>query len=206
MVEVAIVLMIIGLLLGGILKGQELVNSAKARSLSQEFVAVQSALYGYQDRYKAIPGDHRLAAVADVRATVATTPAGVVGNGRIDGAWDSTVDSDESRLFWQHVRLAGLYSGPATVTDTNYTPQTLFGTRMGISSSMQITSPTTMNGNFNICARDIPGRYAKQLDMQIDDGDTQTGSVRVADPASPGVAQPVISIEDGGKYLLCLAF
>jgi hypothetical protein len=167
---------------------------------------VQTALYGYQDRYRAIPGDHRLASTADVRATVATTPAGLIGNGRIDGAWDSIVASDESRLFWQHVRLAGLLSGPPEVTDLDYTPQTLFGTKMGISSTMQITAPTAMNGNYNICANGIPGRFAKQLDMQIDDGNTQTGSVRVADPASPGVAQPVSGIEDGGKYLLCLAF
>lgn len=167
---------------------------------------MQVALYGYQDRYKAIPGDHRLASTVDARATVATTPAGLAGNSRIDGAWDSTTPTDESRLFWQHVRLAGLLPGPADLTDPDYTPRTLFATNMGISSTMQITAPTAMNGSFNICANDIPGRFAKQLDMQIDDGNTLTGSVRVADPASPTTARPVNAIEDGGKYLLCLAF
>ena len=44
LVEIAIVLVIIGLLLGGILKGQELINSAKAKSFAQDFRNVQTAL------------------------------------------------------------------------------------------------------------------------------------------------------------------
>ena len=78
LVEIAIVLVIIGLLLGGILKGQELINSAKAKSFAQDFRTIQTALYGYQDRFKAIPGDHASVATALLGpppATLATTPA-----------------------------------------------------------------------------------------------------------------------------------
>ena len=57
LVEIAIVLVIIGLLLGGILKGQELITSARVRNLADQAAAVQAAYYGFVDRYRAIPGD-----------------------------------------------------------------------------------------------------------------------------------------------------
>ena len=206
LVEMSIVLMIIGLLLGGILKGQELINSAKTRHLSQEFLAVQIAFYAYQDRYKAVAGDNPKASAADGRATAATTPPNKAGNGHIDGEWDSAIASDESFLFWQHVRLAGLLAGPPGTEEADYLPQTLFGSKMGISSTAPISAPTAMPGSFNICASDIPGRFARQMDMQNDDGNTQTGAVRVADPTSPSVALPASAVADGEKYLLCAVF
>ena len=57
LVEIAIVLVIIGLLLGGILKGQELINSAKVKNFANDFKNAPLAIYGYQDRFRAIPGD-----------------------------------------------------------------------------------------------------------------------------------------------------
>ena len=56
LVEIAIVLVIIGLLLGGILKGQELINSAKVKAIAQDFKTIPVAIYGYQDRFRAVPG------------------------------------------------------------------------------------------------------------------------------------------------------
>ncbi|MEP7157034.1 MAG: prepilin-type N-terminal cleavage/methylation domain-containing protein [Betaproteobacteria bacterium] len=206
LIEMAIVLLILGLLSSSILKGQELIAAAKTKTLAQEFRAVQTALHGYQDRYKAIPGDHRAANTVDVRASLASTPAGMVGNGFIDGAWDSTVPTDESRLFWQHARLAGFLSGPTTVTDADYTPMAMFGSKLGISSTMQINAPSQMVGSYNICTDGIPGKLAKQLDIQMDDGNTQTGSVRVADEGSPHLALDAAAIGDGGKYIVCLSF
>ena len=57
LIEIAIVLVIIGLLLGGVLKGQELVNSAKVKSLANDFKNIPALIYGYQDKYRALPGD-----------------------------------------------------------------------------------------------------------------------------------------------------
>ncbi|MGI9335713.1 MAG: prepilin-type N-terminal cleavage/methylation domain-containing protein, partial [Gammaproteobacteria bacterium] len=57
LVEIAIVLVIIGLLLGGILKGQELINSARVRSLADTTSGVQAAYFGFVDRYRQVPGD-----------------------------------------------------------------------------------------------------------------------------------------------------
>ena len=57
LVEIAIVLVIIGLLLGGILKGQELINSARVRNLADTHSGIQAAYFGFRDRYRQVPGD-----------------------------------------------------------------------------------------------------------------------------------------------------
>ena len=210
LVEIAIVLVIIGLLLGGILKGQELINSAKAKSFAQDFRTIQTALYGYQDRFKAIPGDHAAVATAltgPPPATVATAnPAGSLGNGQINGAWDSTTDTDESCLFWQHARMAGFLAGPTIVNcaaGQDYLQKNADGGRIGISSTPQITG---MTGSFNICSSGIVGKIAKQLDTQLDDGNTITGSFRVSEILIPATALATAAVNDGTAYLVCLAF
>ena len=61
LVEIAIVLVIIGLLLGGILKGQEMITQAKIKNVIADISGVSAAMYGYQDRYRALPGDDNVA-------------------------------------------------------------------------------------------------------------------------------------------------
>ncbi|MEE8530235.1 MAG: prepilin-type N-terminal cleavage/methylation domain-containing protein, partial [Nitrosomonadaceae bacterium] len=56
LIEIAIVLVIIGLLLGGVLKGQEMINSAKVKNIANDFRQIPVYIYGYQDRFRAIPG------------------------------------------------------------------------------------------------------------------------------------------------------
>ncbi len=57
LVEIAIVLVIIGLLLGGVLKGQELINSAKVKNMINDYRATSTFVFAYQDRFRALPGD-----------------------------------------------------------------------------------------------------------------------------------------------------
>ena len=57
LVEIAIVLVIIGLLLGGILKGQEMITQARIKNVINDFNGITAAYFSYQDRYRAIPGD-----------------------------------------------------------------------------------------------------------------------------------------------------
>src|SRR5690348_18355681 len=74
LVEIAIVLVIIGLLLGGILKGQEMITQAKIKNVINDFNGVTTAVTSYQDRYRALPGD-------DPNATTRwTTQAPASGN------------------------------------------------------------------------------------------------------------------------------
>ncbi|MCA2997058.1 MAG: prepilin-type N-terminal cleavage/methylation domain-containing protein [Rhodocyclaceae bacterium] len=207
LVEIAIVLVIIGLLLGGVLKGQELINSAKAKSYAQDFRVIQAALYGFQDRYKGIPGDLAGASTKITGATLATT-GGTVGNGQIEGAWNTTTDTDESCLAFQHLRLAGFLAGNTSGNCTGANAAAYFqtnadGGRVGISSTMQITG---MTGSYNICSTGVLGKIAKQLDTQLDDGNTATGSFRVSAIGTPATALATASVDDATSYLVCLAF
>ena len=86
LVEIAIVLVIIGLLLGGVLKGQELVNSAKVKNFVNDFRGISAFVYAYQDRFRATPGDDAAAAGHVQGGVAATTPAGAtLNNSRING-------------------------------------------------------------------------------------------------------------------------
>ena len=51
LIEIAIVLVIIGLLLGGVLKAQELITSAKVRNIISQQDGIKAAYYGFQDRF-----------------------------------------------------------------------------------------------------------------------------------------------------------
>ena len=202
LVEIAVVLVIIGLLLGGVLKGQELINSAKAKSLVQEFNSVSTMVYGYQDRFRFLPGDDPRV-VNHVGGTLATT-GGTVGNGRIEGAWNSSTTTDESYLFWQHVRLAGLAAGSTDITATNYRPKNAENGDLGISSVTPVT--TGFPGQFFVCSGGLSTRFARQLDSTMDDGVTNTGTVRSLD-SSGALANLTATDEGDGKlYTVCTAY
>lgn len=211
LVEIAIVLVIIGLLLGGVLKGQELINSAKVKNLANDFRVVPTYIYAFQDKFKALPGDDAQIVNHVSGATLATTPAGTQGNGVINGDWNSTTNTDESRLFWQHVRLANLAAGPTVVTDATYTPKNAVGGTLGINSAttaqLQISG---MSGTYQVCSAGILGKFARQLDVQMDDGNTATGSMRlVADGAAMGTAATAMTgtyPDDATNYTVCMTF
>ena len=202
LIELAIVLVIIGLLLGSVLKGQELINSAKVKNMASDFKGVQVYLYGYQDKFRALPGDDGLASTHLTGATNATT-GGTVSNGLIEGKWDSETATDESVLFWQHVRLANFASG-ATTVDSNFYPKNVDGGRFGIQSLSGFTTVTNMSGAFVACSKGILGKFAKQLDVAMDDGDGSKGSVRVVLDGTPsdGIAAAV----DASVYDVCMSF
>lgn len=213
LIELAIVLVIIGLLLGGVLKGQELINSAKVKNMASDFKNTQVYIYGYQDKYKALPGDDRIASGHITGATNAST-GGTVGNGVIEGAYDSTVGTTESALFWQHVRLAGLAAGPTVVTDPNYYPTNADGGRIGVSSVtgntavtvQSATEPGGISGAHLVCSKGILGKFAKQLDTTLDDGNTQTGSMRVVTDGTASIGLTNENTLDSNPYVVCLAF
>lgn len=208
LIEIAIVLVIIGLLLGGVLKGQELINSAKVKNLASDFKNIPVFIYGYQDKFKALPGDDA-AVVAHVNGTLATTPAGKQGNGIIDGNWDSTTASDESVVFWQHVRLAGLAPGETTVNaaaGNTYIPRNAVGGIIGITNSGANLPITGLRGTYIVCSASIAGKFAKQLDTTLDDSNTAAGSMRVLNPAAPPAAIATASIEDDTPYTVCMGF
>ena len=210
LIELAIVLVIIGLLLGGVLKGQELINSAKVKNMASDFKNVQVYIYGYQDKYKALPGDDSKAD-AHLGGACATTTcmstAGTHGNGVIEGNWnDKAANDSEAFRFWQHVRMAGLAPGPTSISDANYTPTNADGGQIGVESVSQLTTITGMTGAFAICSDAILGKFAKQLDVTLDDGETSTGSVRAVVSGTSGAGQLSSAIVDSTTYTVCMTF
>ncbi|HEX5125903.1 MAG TPA: prepilin-type N-terminal cleavage/methylation domain-containing protein [Rhodocyclaceae bacterium] len=200
LVEIAIVLVIIGLLLGGVLKGQELINSAKAKAVINDFRNTATMIAAYQDRFRALPGDDN---AADKHLAVVGLKSGN-GDGKIDGAWDENADADkESVRFWQHLRLANLATGNASDPVANsvngWAPTNSEGGRIGVSS----TAPagfSGIRGRFFICQGNLDGRIAQQIDSTMDDGDGTTGSVGVADNSTNTAAA---APKEGTVYTVC---
>jgi len=188
LIELAIVLVIIGLLLGGVLKGQELINSAKAKNMIADFKNAQIFIYGYLDRYRALPGD-------DIAANVHVAAANNGdGDGIIEGGWnDAAADGGgtEAVLFWEHVRLAGLWTGS-----------------IGVQSNTQATPITGMTGAYVACSQNITGNIVTQIDANLDDGLSNTGSVQATagTNAAGNTAVAPANIGAGTLYTVCMTF
>jgi prepilin-type N-terminal cleavage/methylation domain-containing protein len=207
LVEIAIVLVIIGLLLGGILKGQEMIAQARIKNAINDFNGITVAITSYQDRYRALPGDDKGASTR--WAAPGPAPADGNGDGTVQGLYNDATLTTESHLFWQHLRIAGFVPGATTGAAATLPPQNAVGGLTGVE-----TGVSTVNGlGFTaliVCSSNVPDKVAIALDTQIDDGSPQTGQVRAqlqtaANPAT--AAAPATSyVETGvGQYLVCKA-
>ncbi|HTH95420.1 MAG TPA: prepilin-type N-terminal cleavage/methylation domain-containing protein [Rhodocyclaceae bacterium] len=209
LVEIAIVLVIIGLLIGGVLKGQELIHSAKVKNLINELRATSTFVYAYQDRFRRLPGDD-VSANLHVGGSVASSPTGNIGNGRINGPWNSNNVGDESYLFWQHVRLANLTAGGSSTGNPDYLPRNADGGQIGITGDRVLTN-SHWPASFYVCTSGVSGRYARQVDESLDDGHTGSGTVRVLGSSAGGelssaaTAYEVTVADDAVLYTLCVA-
>ena len=177
LIEIAIVLVIIGLLLGGVLKGQELINSAKIKNLVNDLSGLSTAVYAYQDRYRALPGDD-----AGAKTRWAALPAlpATVGSGAIDGAFNAAPGAavtTESILFWRELRMAGFVSGDA---DTGAQPLNAVGGILGVQAGVgvQTAGATQGLGGLSACQTNVLGRIAESMDNQLDDGKPGSGAVK----------------------------
>lgn len=195
LIEIAIVLVIIGLLLGGILKGQELINSARVKNLASDFRNVPVFIYGYQDKFRSLPGDDSAA-----QTHLNNTASNGNGDGVIDGDWNATTGAVESRFFWQHVRMAGLAPGPTDLTAGDFQQRNASGGVIGVQSAAPFTGLT---GTYFVCSGGILGRFAKQLDTQLDNGNTATGSLMVGETTG-GVPETTATIVDADTYVVCM--
>lgn len=204
LVEIAIVLVIIGLLLGGILKGQEMIVQAKIKNVIADFSGVSAAYHGYQDRYRKIPGDDGDAVAR--WGTPATVAPGVANNGIISGGYADTTANVESRLFWLHLRRAGFVSG----SDQEQPFNAVTG-RLGVQTGD--AAGAAIFGGFSgliICSANLPDKIAIATDVQMDDGVPNTGTVRGMLQAAPnpplgvGSAAALAYAESGTNvYVLC---
>ena len=182
LVEIAIVLVIIGLLLGGILKGQEMITQAKIKNIISDFSGISAAFHGYQDRYRALPGDD-----AGAAARWATPTATVSGNGDgvVIGTYNftcSTPGTTEACFWWDHLRRSGFVAGAGTIQPLNAVSGIV-----GVQTGSGVAPPTAVLGGASgvggffglmMCSANHPDKVAIATDTQMDDGVRLTGTVR----------------------------
>ncbi len=205
LVEIAIVLVIIGLLLGAILKGQELIDNSRVKNAVSDINSIKAASYSYFDRYRVLPGDD--GPVATLQARGSNWAAITVGGNR-DGAIGAPANpfagpTGEHLGFWQHLRAAGFLTGNPAETGATAFPRNAFGGITGIASL------TTQLGNMNsrvTCMSQVPGKSAVGIDNQIDDGQPDSGSVRATQQAGNGNTAPgavAAAYSEDQRYTVC---
>jgi prepilin-type N-terminal cleavage/methylation domain-containing protein len=222
LVEIAIVLVIIGLLLGGILKGQELIQAAKVRSLADTATGIQASYYGFIDRYRQIPGDWGgAAAQTAIGNNMPLIPAAASnGNTRID-------TSGETAAAWTQLSYAGFITQgqyPGIAADLNRAtfggplqvgPTTSFNGYMGLSTSGNYANNPAALGTVGAVRTGmffgglIPIATLRELDVKMDDGNTPTGAgsgvlratFEIAAPAQIDQATAACTVAGAGGLL-----
>ena len=210
LIEIAIVLVIIGLLLGGVLQGQQLIENSRVKSATNFFNGIAAAAFSYQDRYGRMPGDDgpalaNLTARGGAWGNIPTTAFGNTDGILTATAANAFAGSGEGAFFFTHLRAAGFITGdPATpVGSAAILPSNPFG---GVIGMVGATIWTNMNGN-KICMSNVPGSAAIALDNQLDDGTSDTGRFR-AEQDTTGVTPPTsataaTAYDENLNYTVC---
>jgi prepilin-type N-terminal cleavage/methylation domain-containing protein len=171
LVEIAIVLVIIGLLIGGVLKGQEMITNAKVSKVENDFKGITAAVLAYQDRYGVLPGDDPAASTRFPGTWTAADNGN--GNGVLQGAWNTTNNGQESRKMWKHLRGAGFLKGPVDNTAASYQqPTHAFGGLIGFEQGLY-----NLSGNVVVFGA-LPGNISQILEARGDDNSASRGSIQ----------------------------
>jgi prepilin-type N-terminal cleavage/methylation domain-containing protein len=176
LVEIAMVLVVVGLLMGGVLKGQEMITNAKLKRIESDFAGLAAATFSYQDRYLQLPGDD---SKAFQRFNMYSNAALVNGDGDgiIDGDWnvaatgniDAGGGTEETGKFFAHLRAAGLIAGGG-IDDTK--PTNAYGGQVGIrDGSLGIAGHVLIFGL-------IEGTVSKIIEARLDDGEPSAGRIQ----------------------------
>lgn len=191
LIEIAIVLVIIGLLLGGILKGQELITSARVRNLISQQDGIKAAFFGFQDRFRAFPGDYTAATtnIANVAATAACNSGNGNGNGQVETAGNEMV------LAWEHLSKAGFITGtytcaaaPETNATTPVNPYNVY-VRIIYDGAYGIAGGGQARHNIKTGAQ-VPVEIIAEIDRKIDDGAPYTGGFQFSAYQGNAAAAP----------------
>jgi hypothetical protein len=217
LIELAVTLLLVSLILGISLRGNELVSNSQVQGLAKEFQYIPRLISLYQDRYHAQPGD-------DPRASDRFGSGAISGNGNaaIDGNWYDMGGASEASRLWQHLRLAGLTSGVADPDAADYMERNRFGYQVGIQrgATDPARSPILnvhgagLAGSFILCSRGVPGKVALSLDIKLDDGNPSTGNMLAtletgaayslgAAPATVGKSTTT-DLKAEGSYIVCM--
>ncbi len=144
LLELAIVLVIIGLIVGGILVGQDLIKAAEIRATIAQVEKYNTAVNTFRSKYASIPGDMMQSSAANfgfLQLTSSPATGQGDGNGLIEGgATGATFAVGETLAFWRHLSDASLIDGS-------------LGT---INNSAIIASSGLLTGNVTAVAQSLP--------------------------------------------------
>ena len=152
LVEIAIVLIIIGLLIGGVIKGQAMIKNAKVKRLVSDIDGMRAAVLTFQDKFGMLPGDE----------SDANVPIGDANNGNNNGRIDET-----NGWAIEDMRRAEIISGTGQTLPSN-----TFGGTINID---WIAYGTADN---YIVVTNIPAETCQEIDSKYDDGVRTTGEIR----------------------------
>jgi type II secretory pathway pseudopilin PulG len=200
LVELAIVMIIIGLLIGGILKGQELVGNARVTATVAQVKGIDGAISTFRDKYSAMPGDMQTPATR-LANCAAGTPCGRAGtgNGRIDSPaviGNAFNQNQEAATSFVHMAAADLISGVQNVAVPQFgqmVPEAEIGGgfRLGYTangSARLVPANRMRSGHYLILSGvnetitsttiGLTPIQAAQIDRKLDDGVPTTGGVQ----------------------------
>lgn len=212
LVEIAIVLVIIGLLLGGVLKGQEMIENAKVKNGINDMNGILAAYNTYIDRYKALPGDDGApaGAVAVLQARGGTW-ANITAAGNANGVIAVTQPQvfgtgGEAVAFWQALKASGLVTGNPATVGVAALPRNAFNGLTGAGTGVG-TVGVGGTARFSVCLSQVPGKAARAIDVQLDDGVSNSGSIQATINATAGTNQApgaaVATYNDDNTYTVC---
>ena len=209
LVEIAIVLVIIGLLLGGVLKGQELIENSKVKNAIKDLDGISAAYYSYTDRFRRVPGDDGPIATLTARGGNWTV-AGITA-GDNDGVLEVTnaqafTGGGEGQEFFQHLKAAGFLSGNPGDAGVTALPRNAFNGLIGVTNAGITGGTPVMPAGNKICMSQVPGKIARAIDTQLDDGQSNSGAIQattgvVGANTAPGAA--AASYLDQNQYTIC---
>lgn len=231
LVELAIVMIIIGLLIGGILKGQELIANAAITATVSQAKGIDGALSTFRDAYDAFPGDIGNPGVRLPGCNAAPCNAGGDANNRIDTAAINAgnTSGDENVMAWAHLAAVDLITGvaepdvvgwgqglPAAEAGGGFTIGFHGGGALGISGALRgghyltiLADPANGVSGAGGDEALLPTQAAR-IDRKMDDGGPTTGSVQ-ADGAgtcivagaggAPDVYNEVVNANDCVLYI-----
>ena len=204
LLEIAIVLVVVGLLLGGVMRGQELIASSRVRHLIAQQEGIRAAFYGFLDRYRSMAGDYAGASHA-LRCPSGASCLNGNGNGIVeDAATPATIggvasEVTESLLAWMHLASAGflngeyrMTAGDTTATDVN-SPRNAYNIylHLGFDALYFDTGAPAPRHNLKTGAQ-VPVEIIAEVDRKLDDGNGARGAFRYSTYAGNAPIPPQV--------------
>ena len=216
LVEIAVVLVIIGLLLGAILQGQSLIQSARVNNLADQQAGIQAAYYGFIDRYRAVPGDmpgddaqSAIGIANDELGDYSDCGDDSYPGGSATGQLPEPAEGTWCVLnaVWVHLSDAGFirgsYKGSGDAPgpgNSDVSPLNSFNAPVVLARHDGYEGSSTERLVYHF-GNQVEAAIARELDVKLDDGRPQTGSLRQSSSGDgPHESQTGDACMDGNEW------